>query len=534
MALLWEHHIIPRCFAGHPALKGIDINAPENLVYLPQSKQLAARMGLSPHSGRHLDSYFAVRTVLDKLVTMSDPVRIAELGKLQDAMRIGLGNGDLYTNNPGTDADPESINQALLVDYNSYHERHPEEVQDLEDIRQQGIDTGNPNLQKFSPYLGNPERERLLSEAIADNPGVKITARNKDLGGTPWNPNFTATDDDFYIPPSTPTNPDDVPSLPPFIPPSLPGLSEPEGLTRSDPHFAGVLPAFPGLSQSEQRLGQLPPTTATPSDPLVLKYDPMTGAPLPFYESPLASQTSANGSSLAQDLLPWLAGAAAAGIAIPFLPTWLLLLGGGLAILRAANAEGVKSETAGDVVTDEGVFSTGAGAPGYKRLNSGGFAGNANGSSDYAGSSIFGLTGHAPLDQNETATSTFADRFGNWTGTPTGTVPAQNLEEKRVAVAAGAVAPDDVRRLTRANESNAGSVFTTGSAPVPYLPSTGFNDRFGNWRTPTGDGGASRPISAFADEPSCFIPPPIFGSHDSSSDTDEWFSRWIRPLLRPD
>ncbi|WP_375313537.1 AHH domain-containing protein [Bradyrhizobium sp. A5] len=497
MAILWEHHIIPRCFEGHPALEDIDINAPENLIYLPQDTQLAARMGVSPHSGGHLASYFAVKNVLDQLAMTSDrSLRNAELRKLQDAMRIGLANGDLYTNNPGTDADADSINPKLITNHNGYLVMHPDKVQELRDLRQEAIDTGNPNLEKFSAIRGNRERERLLDEAIANNPGIKITARNKDLGGTRWHSEFAAVDDNFNIPPSAPTNPGEVPSLPPFIPPSLRGLDEPEGLTRSDPRHTGVLPAFPELSQNEQRLGQLPPTTATPSDPLVLKSDPMTGVSLPFYENPLANWSSANGSSSAQDLLPWLA-------------------------VAAANAQGLKSEAAGDVVTDGGVFSTGV--PG----------------SDYLASSAYGssLIGPAPLDQAGAGASTFADRFGNWTDSPTGTMPSQSLEVAPVTPAAQAAAPDDVRRLTRVNESNAGSVFTTGSAPVPYLPSTEFNDRFGNWRTSTGDGGAqqaSRPISAFADEPSYFIPPPIFGSHDSSSDTDEWLSRWIRPLLRPD
>ncbi|MGY8633202.1 hypothetical protein RAD15_12065 [Bradyrhizobium sp. 14AA] len=119
-------------------------------------------------------------------------------------------------------------------------------------------------------------------------------------------------------------------------------------------------------------------------------------------------------------------------------------------------------------------------------------------------------------------------------------MPAQVAPAAPTAPAAGAVAPEEVRRLTRVNASNAGSVFTSGSAPVPYLPSTEFSERFGNWSMPTADGQSpqtSRPIGAFADEPSYLIPPPIFGSDgpgNPRNDAEEWFSRWIRPLLRPD
>jgi hypothetical protein len=90
------------------------------------------------------------------------------------------------------------------------------------------------------------------------------------------------------------------------------------------------------------------------------------------------------------------------------------------------------------------------------------------------------------------------------------------------------------------NETNAGNVFTTGSAPVPFLPSTAFDDRFGSWTIPAAGGQQpqpTKPIGVFADEPSYFIPPPIFGVYGAinpHSDSEEWFSRWIRPLLPPE
>ena len=152
------------------------------------------------------------------------------------------------------------------------------------------------------------------------------------------------------------------------------------------------------------------------------------------------------------------------------------------------------------------------------------------------------LVGHYPLDPDVARASTFADRFGNWADTSAGTVPARpsNLPEGAATPDAATLAPEEVRRLTRVNESNAGSAFRSGSAPVPYLPSTEFNDRFGNWSMPTADGRRPEPsrlIGPFANEPSYFIPPPIFGVDGAGSphnDAEEWYARWIRPLRGPE
>ncbi|MGY3145345.1 hypothetical protein ACVWYQ_002344 [Bradyrhizobium sp. USDA 3397] len=146
------------------------------------------------------------------------------------------------------------------------------------------------------------------------------------------------------------------------------------------------------------------------------------------------------------------------------------------------------------------------------------------------------LGGASPFDP-EVPAGTFADRFGEWTTTAAGTMPAKNPPAASTSVA-GSVAPEDVRRLARVNEANAGNVFTTGSAPVPYLPFTEFDGRFGSWTVPTAGGQQpqpSKPIGVFADEPSYLIPPPIFGVDgpvNPQTDSEEWFSRWIRSLLR--
>jgi hypothetical protein len=147
--------------------------------------------------------------------------------------------------------------------------------------------------------------------------------------------------------------------------------------------------------------------------------------------------------------------------------------------------------------------------------------------------------GASSRDQQAPPAITFADRFGTWPDAPAGTLLAGDVPEVPLASSAAAVAPAEVRRLTHANSSNAGSVFTSGSAPIPYLPSTEFSDRFGNWALPSADGRppqVSRPTGVFADEPSYLIPPPIFGADDPRNprnDAEEWFSRWIRPLFPP-
>ncbi|MDE5443755.1 hypothetical protein GWG65_20340 [Bradyrhizobium sp. CSA207] len=552
MSILIDHHIIPKQFENHRAFRGIDrqklgVHVPGNRIYLPADHGLAKRMGISPHPGGHMPEYYeSVDRVLNQIEQIADPeIRAAEIEALIDAMRIGFTKGDLYTNVPIGKTREEVISaiKRVVENYRTYREGNPAQLQASRNLSREGSETGQSHLIQWSAILRNALREKQLSEAITENPSVNITSRNRNLGGTGWESNFTAADDIFRLPPSAPINPGDVPSLPAFAPPSLADLSKTEGLTRIDPRLANGLPGFPVLSPNEQQLSQLPPTTATPSDPLVLRYDPATGAPLPFYENSLIGYPSANGSSLAQDLLPWLAGGAALGIAAPFIPAWLLLLGAGVAAgTSVARAQDIRADaTGGAATTGGGVFSTGA--PAYNTFVDARVAGSTT-NGGYPASSTFGapLTASASLDQDAAHGSTFADRFGNWTNTPAGTMPAQpsNTQEAPAAPAAGTLAPEEIRRLTRVSASNAGSVFVSGSVPVPYLPSTEFNDRFGNWTMPIADGRPSqmsKPIGMFGDEPSYLIPPPIFGVDgpgNPRNDAEEWFSRWIRPFLRPE
>lgn len=552
MSILFDHHIILDRFKDHRAFSGIDketldIDSPANRIYLPADPKIAARLGVSPHPSNHIGLYSgAVERKLDLIAgTESPSERASEIRTLIDALRVGFLNGHLYTNWPidKTPEEVERLHAEIFDNHKAYRAKYPDQLRKIRDIEQRGANAGQNHLIKWLLYLDNPERRRILDEVIASNPGAKLTSGNRNLAGTHWS-KFEASDPSsgiLRIPGSTPVNPNDLPRLPGYNSPSLAGLNDKEGFTRSDPRFTGGLPPFSAPSPDEQRLGQLPPTTATQSDPLVLPYDPITGI-TQYYDNPLAGGTSVVPNAITA--LGLTAGGAAAALLVaaagPAILPWLLGIAGFSAATQAANAqEGNSGETMGAATPRGGVFSTGA--PAYNNTSNHGLG--VDSAADARG--VLGpltpspLPGGASLLDPEAPAATFADRFGEWTTSPAGTMAAKD-PSVAPASAAGSVAPEEVRRLTRVNETNAGNVFTTGSAPVPHLPSTAFDERFGSWTIP-GAGGQqpqpSKPSGVFADEPSYFIPPPIFGVDgpiNPNSDSEEWFSQWIRPLLRPE
>ncbi|MBR0723796.1 hypothetical protein [Bradyrhizobium manausense] len=499
-------------------------------------------MRVSPHPGGHDPLYYgAVSRTLDRIAEYADPdIRAAEIEALIDAMSAGFVNGDLYTNVPigKTREEVDRLIRSVVDEYATYRADNLNVVQAIRDLEQRGAKAGHGHLGKWSAILGNTKREKLLSEAIRQNPRVNITSGNNELDGTPWQQEFMAADDSFRIPGSEPANPNHDPQLPGFIPAPLAEFA-PEGFTRSDPRLVDGLSGFPAAGPDWQRIGQLPPSTAAPSDPLVLKFDPMTGAPLPYQDNPLMRDPGSE-SSVGQDALPWLLGGAALGVAAPFilptLPAWAWTLGA-LGTAGVAAGSSARAQPTNDF--SGGVFAVGA--PPYNP-----FSPKDTSSSNGKASQLLGaqpgiplLTGNA-LDQETIRAGTFHDRFGNWPGTAVVATPPQPSKEPEepAASVAGPAAGGEVRRLARVNASNAGSVFDSGSVPVPYLPSSEFNDRFGNWRM--GEQRfhqVSSPVGMFADEPGYVIPPPIWGLEASAnprSDAGDWFSRWIQPLLRQD
>lgn len=458
-------------------------------------------------------------------------------------MRLGLANGDLYANDPGTGANTETINPRLLADYNGYLAPRPGQVRELRDREQKGVETGNPNLGKFSAILGNREREKLLSEAIANNPGVNITPGNKDLNGTRWQSKFTAIDSipDFSRTPGlAPASPEDSPPLPGSLRPSFDDLYRPEGFTRTDPLLSFGLPGLPVPDPDWQRRWQLPPSTAMPQDEQILQFHPETGQPLRFLSD--LSPVMGPAAPVDHEAALWV-GMAVLGAGALLIPgvdiaaIGAALLAGATAATVARPAFGAAAPS-GAAGADVSVFSKGA-APYNPFIQAPLATGPSVSSGDFPESTFGPPIASRTPDQRATHASSFDDRFGNWTETPAGIAPAQapRLLGAAPNAATGAVAPEDVRRLTRVNESNAGSVFASGASPVPYVLSPDLNDRFGNWSMPAGgqSSSASRPIGAFADEPSYVVPPTIWGVGDPAhprNDASEWFSRWIQPLLR--
>ncbi|QIO32673.1 AHH domain-containing protein [Bradyrhizobium sp. 1(2017)] len=538
--MLQDHHVLPQKFAGHEVVRLLrgrfDHNSVQNLVTLP-SKQLPAKeLGSSPHTGGHLGTYYKgfcdyleELKVSPKFVAASagDARALDEIASDVNAFvaaaKYAVANGHLLPNTPEgvTTEEANGQNHKWFSNAGKYAADNAEQIQRMRETVDQFDNAGRQDAALAFPIL-SPTSGVSMAERI------EILKR---LQRYPISLQFTAVD-------PVPALPGLVPSLIDtrlrgFSPPAHSDQNAREGFTPSDPRLAGQLPAFPAPNRDEQQFDQLPPTAAAPLDPLVLRSDPASGTPLPFYDNPLAG-----GSSVTQNALPWLAGAAAAGVATPFIPAWLLTLGGILALSRAASAQDSGLDSKIGAATPGGVFSTRATA--FNTLPTG-LNMDKGGSSNAHSVSRFGLHpgGVLSLDP-EAHASSFADRFGNWTSTPNDIAPAEGLPEAVPMPSAGSVPPEDIRRLARVNASNAGSVFTSGSEPVPYLPSTEFNERFGSWTVPTADGRptpASKPIAAFGDEPSYLIPPPIFGVESTGNphkDAEEWFSRWIRPLIRPE
>lgn len=541
MSILAYHHMIPRSFGGHDAFDGIDkrtlgVESFANGIYLPVDYRLAKDMGISPHPGGHTELYYgAVKCALDRIAKIPEPdIRAVKIKALMDAMRIGFAKGDLYTNLPigGTLEEVQHGIKKVITNNEGYISDNPDSHRDVRDREQRGLETGHDHLPLWSAILGHARREELLDKAVKQDP-QHITARNRHLGGTQYS-KFTPVDDIFHIPPSTPANPADAPLPPPFFPPFLQWLNEPEGFTRNDPRFAGGPPPSQAPSPNEQRLGQLPPSTAVPLPPQVLQFNNETGDLFKFSDgSPMMGPDPYNLPHDPADAPAILRGMALFGAAMavpvlwPFLPALAPIVGLGLAGATAARAEPTgnmkdglsAAETSPNARFDpnDNVASDGDRSPGSRPATS--------------------EAGGKPFEQGSTDTGTFVDRFGNWIDAPGGTMPDQDVQVP-TAPAAGAAAPEELRRLTRVNASNAGSVFTSGSAPIPYLPSTEFNDRFGHWTTPTAYGQppqTGRPTGTFADEPGYIVPPPIFGTDDpgdARNGAEQWFSRWIGPLLR--
>ncbi|MGY8666474.1 hypothetical protein Q3C01_29550 [Bradyrhizobium sp. UFLA05-109] len=551
------HHILPKQFADHRVVRFLsdlfNRDGVENLMALPSEQWVANDFGSSPHTGGHLQTYHnGFKGFLDRVGTSPEfgearagdaaarDQLSSKLKGLVAAAKYALANKHLLANTPlgMTPEDAKKINEDWFENWEDYAEKHHDEIQQMRDTVEQLHRFGQLDQAVFWPLL-SPTSTLSLADKI------DILRRHRD---SPITQQFTTIGPIPDLPGFVPSIVDT--RLPGFIPPSLDGLIQREGFMRHDPSVTYGLPGFPVSNPALQGLGPLPPSIAMPQAPQVLQFNQETGRPLTFSDgspvfgpAPSATSTAVGRAALAGTAA---AGAGMVALSVPALwPT--LPLSARLAMLGIFGTTASAPAVAGDAASSAGAagggaFSTGT-AP-YNAFNTSSSASNTSTSGGNPRGSLFGppLVESKPLEQEPDPVNTFADRFGNWIDTSAGTMPAQASPSLGGPApgAAGAVAPEDVRRLTRVNASNSANAFASGTSPIQYLPSSEFNDRFGNWSLPPGDRQspqASRPVGAFAHDPVYSIQPPIWGLEDPrgpQNDAEEWFSRWIRPLMRQD
>ncbi|WP_340572493.1 XVIPCD domain-containing protein [Stenotrophomonas sp. G106K1] len=115
-----DHHAIEqRTLERSPLLKGLanagyfDIHAPENRIFLPADPAFAQTLGITPHSGGPIADYqIGLQQRLRRLEQTADGASalngdpaaqariVGRVEALRDTVRVGLINGDLYTNAP--------------------------------------------------------------------------------------------------------------------------------------------------------------------------------------------------------------------------------------------------------------------------------------------------------------------------------------------------------------------------------------------------------------------------------------------------
>jgi hypothetical protein len=547
------HHVLPRDFA-----EPIHFSTPGQSIQYSRTKKsdgvaidqgLANALNSSPHTGGHLATYskgfdefltnLRVHSAFNSALA-GDPAALdnlsGELNTFVAAAKYALAKKHLFANTP-VGMTPELANEKnkeWFANWEKYAEDNRDEIQQMQDTVDQLHNSGRRDDALWWPVL-SPTSNLSLADKIDTLRRYGVTSPTSQqftmIGPIPDLPGFNSPVVDTHLPGD--------------IQPSLEGLKQSEGFTPIDPLSTYGLPGFPVVDPLSQGLGQLPPAAAIPQDLQVLQFNQETGRPLTFSDgSPVMGPALPNGDTpSAKALLYGTAAAGALFLAPELLPLLPLLAGLGLVGLAgtAASATAFAGTRSDAGARGGGIFSAGT-AP-YNPFNDDQTSpGASGGAGNHLGSaSRPPLIDGTPFQQESTSGDTFVDRFGSWTETSAGTMPAQASGALGAPTpgSVGAVAPEDVRRLTRVNSSNAVNAFPSGTSPVPHLPPSEFDDRFGNWSTLPDDGQSrqtSRPVGAFADEPSYLIPPPIWGLEDPGLRTgaEEWFSRWIRPLLRQD
>lgn len=152
-----DHHAIEqRTLERSPLLKALadagyfNIHAPENRIFLPADPAFAQTLGVTPHSGGPIADYqIGLQQRLRRLeqtpdgssALNGDPLALQRItGRveaLRDNVRVGLINGDLYTNAPhglkSNDIRPQV--QSFFFNEAAYGQIHAPQLQQLKSFR---------------------------------------------------------------------------------------------------------------------------------------------------------------------------------------------------------------------------------------------------------------------------------------------------------------------------------------------------------------------------------------------------------------
>lgn len=147
VTILEDNHLIPKALQNHLALQdpdGFDIDAPSNRLYLPTEPGVAGNMGSSSHDGFnavHLNYNRGVDQALNDLLVITDPAtRASAVADFQASVRVALANGDLFAGPAAGVEDDQAILRSnnFFGDWTRYAADHPDQIQQNNDIAQQG------------------------------------------------------------------------------------------------------------------------------------------------------------------------------------------------------------------------------------------------------------------------------------------------------------------------------------------------------------------------------------------------------------
>ncbi|MGO1068423.1 peptidoglycan-binding protein [Lysobacter sp. CA199] len=159
-----------------------------NLVYLPRTPELAAKLDITPHSGGPLDSYSDVVKDRLRLLTVTkdgqaaidgdpDAARrvVQKVHKLEDTLKAAILNGDLYTNVPDgwSLGQTDAVNRKLGAGLTDYAKEHAEQIDRLGKL---------PASEAHWSAALRSERYLVATVEAVNEPGLKPT-RGKPFAG---------------------------------------------------------------------------------------------------------------------------------------------------------------------------------------------------------------------------------------------------------------------------------------------------------------------------------------------------------------